>query len=113
VFSGQNHDHDSMIPTGLRTQAHTPLRRIWQVYSHYVAEDIWRSLPEQIGLPDLSDDLDKILSPRKGIPQDQKWDVFEIWLEAIAQHYGPGSKFLDVTYFRNSCLVRYPCLYEC
>ena len=73
VYRGQTKDYGSMLPSGLRPGA---ARRdpVW----HY-----WSALACR-----------ELLAPSSRIvPSEDE----AVWIEAIAQHYGPGSNFLDVT----------------
>lgn len=77
VFRGQTDDYETMRAAAYRKQI---LRSaIWQVYSHAVLMDI------------------------TGKPFDGRnvngrtLQIFDLWLEAVAQHYGAGSRYLDVT----------------
>jgi hypothetical protein len=71
VFRGQTRDFGKMLPTGLRG---TPLRseHIFRAYTTLLASDV--------GSPGA--DAENLL----------------LWTRVIAQHYGPGSTLLDVTY---------------
>jgi hypothetical protein len=74
VYRGQTKDHGSMLPSGLRAGG---ARRdpVWHYWSALASREL-------LGAPDqLVSSADEA-----------------VWIEAIAQHYGPGSNFLDVTH---------------
>ncbi len=71
VFRGQNHDFGAMTPTALRTGV--PSEQLWPIYAAKLAQAI---------TTEPADDL----------------DMFLLWVNAIKQHYGPGTEFLDVTH---------------
>jgi len=79
VFRGQTCDYPKFLPSGLRGD----LRRaaIWRAYSQHLHT---RLLPDVVG-PDGEVKLEFLMASR-------------LWLQALAQHYGPGSTFLDVTH---------------
>lgn len=73
VYRGQTKDYMSILPTGLRPGA---ARRdpVWRYWSALASREL--------------------LSPEdRAVPSEEE----AVWVEAIAQHYGPGSTFLDVT----------------
>jgi hypothetical protein len=71
VYRGQNRDYGQMLPTGLRG---SPLRseHIFRAYTTLLASD------EELS--------------------EANAESFLLWTRVIAQHYGPGSTLLDVTY---------------
>ena len=71
VYRGQTKDFGVMLPTGLRAKADAR-DPIWQYCAMAIARE---------------------LSPRTQTAPDED----SPWVEAIAQHYGPGSSLLDVT----------------
>jgi hypothetical protein len=73
VYRGQTKDYGSLLASGLRRGA---ARRdpVW----HY-----WSALASR----ELLAETDHLVHPEDDA----------VWIEAIAQHYGPGSTFLDVT----------------
>jgi hypothetical protein len=77
VFRGQTKDFGNLVPSGLRRAE--PFAAIWNVYSRLVLTG-W---PEH-----------RIVE-KATVPEMQ---VLGLWLKALAQHYGPGSHFLDVTH---------------
>jgi hypothetical protein len=79
VFRGQTRDFGKMIPTGLRTEMEVT-DEAWMFYSELLAEDC-RKMADQGGKY-VGDDMARAL----------------LWTEAIKQHYGPGTNFLDVTH---------------
>ena len=74
VFRGQNREFGAMLPSGLRGKR---LRgdAIWNCYSWHLGIDLKRHEPDC--------ELDDYM--------------LNFNVRAIAQHYGPGSEFLDVT----------------
>ena len=79
VWRGQGQDHAQMLPSGLRRPV--PKRAIWIAYAQHLHLDM---VPELLG-PDGSVDMRFI-------------QAAGLWLDAVAQHYGPGSAFLDVSH---------------
>lgn len=78
VYRGQTNDYPQMMPSGLRQAIRN--RKIWLAYSSHLHADL---LPEAI---------------RAGDATIEMLQAFGVWLQAVAQHYGPGSEFVDVTY---------------
>jgi hypothetical protein len=78
VYRGQTKPYPPM-PVGLR---HSLAREVvWQVYSNHLTTKYLADAAGKVG--DLSPGMIQRIS---------------IWLQAVAQHYGPGSDFLDVTH---------------
>lgn len=77
IYRGQSADFGKMLATGMRGQ---PIRHkdSFRTYSHLISERFLIDAGER----ELVTDAQIIL----------------YWAEAIAQHYGPGSRFLDVTH---------------
>src|SRR6202011_4859051 len=79
VFRGQTKDYPSLAPSGLRR---TPrARAIWHAYSGHLYAGLMVELREhttELSMADLQ--------------------AHDLWFHALAQHYGPGSDFLDVTH---------------
>jgi hypothetical protein len=75
VFRGQTADWPKLEPSGLRKSLRA--MSIWKVYSHHLYSALAQRWQE-ISMQDLQ--------------------AFGLWFDALAQHYGPGSDFLDVTY---------------
>jgi hypothetical protein len=75
VFRGQTHDYPAITPSGLRKVLRR--RAIWQAYTRHLHADLVR---------DVSNITVEVIQ------------AIWVWLNAICQHYGPGSDFLDVTY---------------
>jgi FRG domain len=73
VYRGQTKDYGSLLPSGLRsgTARRDP---VWHYWSALASREL-------LGAPD------RLVSS----------EAEAVWIEAIAQHYGPGSTFLDVT----------------
>lgn len=75
VFRGQTADYPKLVPSGLRKELRA--MTIWRVYSHHLYAALVQRW-EEVSMWDLQ--------------------AFGVWFNAVAQHYGPGSDFLDVTY---------------
>lgn len=75
VYRGQPTDHGSMLPSGLRG---APLsdEALFNFYTQYIAVVL------------------------RGRTNDgfHDFESYLIWVRGLAQHYGPGSRFLDVTH---------------
>ena len=96
VYRGQAPYHRKMLPTGLRS--HTLERRVlWRVYSKVLAND----LRSRAGL---ESETDPSTGLTWNLTDPTEIDEWIIWTQAIAQHYGPGSNFLDVTYSLETAL---------
>jgi hypothetical protein len=80
VYRGQTCDEYPLIPSGLRK----PILKqtIWHIYL--------RQLYQSLKLEVLQDGGQMITK--------ETLDAYELWFHAVAQHYGSGSEFLDVTY---------------
>jgi hypothetical protein len=79
VYRGQTRDYSQLTPSGLRQAIRN--RAIWHAYSRHLYEDL---LPEALrGAGDVT---------------IETLQAMGLWLQAVAQHYGPGSEFVDVTY---------------
>jgi hypothetical protein len=79
VFRGQTRDYPSLAPSGLRR---TPrARAIWHAYSGHLYAGLMSEVREH------TTDLSMV-----------DLQAHSLWFEAVAQHYGPGSDFLDVTH---------------
>jgi FRG domain len=76
VFRGQTGNYGRMVPSGLRVPR-LPREYIFHAYSHTVAWDL-KGAGSSIYAVDITEML--------------------LWVRAMAQHYGPGSEFLDVTH---------------
>lgn len=79
VFRGQTARYPKLLASGHRG-ARSPRERAWALYGHLVA----------LRLKDA-----QFVDPREGYT-DLEDMLF--WLQAIKQHYGPGSPFIDVTH---------------
>jgi hypothetical protein len=75
VFRGQSHDYP-LKPSGRRRKV--PRADIW---SHYL-----RRLVMYLEKQGVHEDLDR------------EFQLWIVWLQALAQHYGAGSNYLDVTH---------------
>lgn len=85
MFRGQTVNYDDLSPTGLRR----PLRQqvIWQVYS----DQLYFGLTQEF--------------TRGPVKLSAEYlQAQNLWFKALAQHYGPGSDFLDVTYSLDAAL---------
>jgi hypothetical protein len=76
VFRGQTADYETITPAAYRT--HLERNAVWNFYSRTLLFDI----------------TDKASSG--GIEEEIR--IWNIWLQAVAQHYGSGSKYLDVSH---------------
>jgi FRG domain len=78
VYRGQTEDYPKIEPSGLRRSIRN--QAIWHVYS----SQLYQSLMSEV-------------MPPNGEVTMEMLNAAQIWFHAIAQHYGPGSDFLDVT----------------
>jgi FRG domain len=76
VFRGQTSHHDPMLPSGLRSSLGVE-GSVFEMYSNGLAADIAHFSGKQQQIDDT--------------------ELFLVWLQALAQHYGRGSRYLDVT----------------
>ncbi len=72
VYRGQTTDFGAMLPSGLRRPGPSGRNAIWHYYAMAVSQELW--------------------SGSGTSPEENS-----VCIEAVAQHYGPGSPFLDVT----------------
>jgi hypothetical protein len=79
VFRGQTQDHPTLTPSGLRRSIRNQV--IWLTYSHILYQSL----------------LPKLLRTSQEVTQEML-TAYGLWFHAVAQHYGPGSDFLDVTH---------------
>lgn len=79
VFRGQTRDYQTLAPSGLRNPPRLGI--IWNTY----ADQLYFGLTQE---------------PRRGPFEVSSAyrQARALWFNALAQHYGPGSDFLDVTY---------------
>jgi FRG domain len=85
VFRGQTKDYENLTPSGLRR---TPRNQaIWFAYSGMLYSSL---LPE-------------LIEQTNGISAGGL-QALGLWFGAVAQHYGPGSDFLDVTHSVDAAL---------
>jgi hypothetical protein len=77
VFRGQTKNYDKIQPAAYRT--HLASRAAWSIYSRFLLADTDR----QPGIRRLA---------------SQELQIEAVWLEALAQHYGSGSSYLDVSH---------------
>lgn len=75
VFRGQSRDY-ALVPSGNRRKV--PRSAIWAHYSRRMIMSV----------------------QREGVYEDieQEFQLWLVWLQALAQHYGAGSRYLDVTH---------------
>jgi len=78
VYRGQTRDYPSLLPIGVRTRVAN--QRVWLVQTRRL---VAKMLNIDLG------DATRV--------DDAELAVLRIWVQAIVQHYGPGSGFLDVT----------------
>jgi hypothetical protein len=76
VFRGQTRHHEKMLPSGLRRPRGVD-DALFAMYANSLAADITHFSDQ----PEVIDDI----------------ELWLVWLKALAQHYGPGSRYLDVT----------------
>ena len=78
VFRGQTKDYPAILPSGLRRSIRK--QAIWRAYAQNLYTDF---VPEA----------------EPGHPvSEATLQASGLWLEAVAQHYGAGSNFVDVTH---------------
>jgi hypothetical protein len=77
VFRGQTKDYRTIIPAAFRN--HLELNAIWRVYTRWLVMDITNEA-------------------FNGHGDDKELQILTIWLDALAQHYASGSRYLDVTH---------------
>jgi len=77
VFRGQATTYSTITPAAFRPQFASPA--VWHYYSLFLLRDI-----------------NKDLAARH--PMSQEFSILTLWLQALAQHYGTGSQYLDVTH---------------
>ena len=81
VFRGQTKNYPTMLPSGLRT--HLRNEAVWHSYAIALARDLLAA----------RDDRSQPLHGKILTHGDKE----AVYINAVAQHYGPGSNFLDVT----------------
>jgi hypothetical protein len=84
VYRGQTKDYATLLPSGLRQSIRN--RTIWELYCQHLHADFLAQM--QVA----GDGMDETLA------------AVGMWLHAVAQHYGPGSDFTDVTYSLDTAL---------
>ncbi len=77
VYRGQTADFGKMLATGLRGSS-LRSEESFRLYAHLLSERCRVAQPESAASTDA--------------------EILFYWAEAIAQHYGPGSRFLDVSH---------------
>ena len=78
LFRGQDRTYPTLLPSARRPNSSWDLRRVWKVYAHKLSLYLSKETPTDRGQAAL--------------------DTFAYWLNAMAQHYGGGSEYLDVTH---------------
>lgn len=78
VFRGQADKHAQMLPTALRPNAKPRASMAWDSYTFALAQDLLSHAPDR---------------NRPGY-----LELFRVWVHAMAQHYGPGTSYLDVSH---------------
>jgi hypothetical protein len=76
VFRGQTRDYPNLYPSGLRRSPR--LLSIWRVYAAHLYSALKPAADDGMSIEDLQ--------------------AHSLWFSALAQQYGPGSDFLDVSY---------------
>lgn len=79
VYRGQTSDYPTLLPSGLRRSLRK--QAIWHSYSSILYQSLLSELESTTGELTL-----------------QMLTDYAVWLNAVAQHYGPGSDYLDVTH---------------
>jgi hypothetical protein len=77
VFRGQTKAFPKMLPTALRSYKPKFGKLEWDAYTQVLAQDLLRQSP--------------------GAKRPEDIYIFFIWVNIIAQHYGPGTSYLDVS----------------
>ena len=77
VFRGQTKHHEKMLPSGLRLGHRAVDHSLFELYASGLAADLARFTQKQQPIQDVR--------------------LWLVWLQALAQHYGPGSRYMDVT----------------
>ena len=112
VYRGQTHRSDSMLPTSARGHAQPPMS-IWGAY----CANLSLTIAAQMGMDEtlippagasvprswlrLPWQRKPVETPVKKVPTLEGMEVLHFMafgFQALAQHYGPGSPFLDVTH---------------
>ena len=79
VYRGQTQDYPTLTPSGLRRPVRNQV--IWLTYSQILYQSL---------LPELARNSQTVTQ--------EMLTAYGVWFHAVAQHYGPGSDFLDVTH---------------
>ncbi|MFN7995673.1 MAG: FRG domain-containing protein [Bryobacteraceae bacterium] len=77
LFRGQNRDFGKMLASGMRG-------------ARLIHERIWADCAMNLSID--------LLSSEAKDAQPDLIQIFAFWVRALAQHYGPGSSYLDVTH---------------
>jgi FRG domain len=77
IFRGQTTDYPTITPASYRN--HLEFDGIWRFYSRFLLMDI----------------TNENFNTHLG---DKEFQILGLWLEAVAQHYASGSRYLDVTH---------------
>jgi hypothetical protein len=91
VYRGQIKDYPRLEPSGLRKPIRNQL--IWQTYSHQLYQALF---PKRSIFP-MSSVVRRVFGVASEVTPDEML-AYSLWFNALAQHYGPGSDFLDVTH---------------
>jgi hypothetical protein len=91
VFRGQSERRPALLATGLRSAEPYEAPWIWFAYSILLA----RRFKLIEGLR--AEMAGKIARASDAIGNEELFFMFAVGMDAFAQHYGPGSRFLDVT----------------
>ena len=83
VFRGQTRDFGVMLASGLRGDG-SPRDAVFRAYTHALAQNMMSALGVE--------------------GRSTTSEIWRLWAQAISQHYGPGSEFLDVTHSLNVAL---------
>jgi hypothetical protein len=97
VYRGQPHDFGVMLASAHRSSHNTVLAGLWKAYAHHIAEEYWHS--SKASLLEVAP-IAKMWPEFQGYGDmvDEQYEfAINIGFEAVAQHYGPGSEYLDVS----------------
>jgi hypothetical protein len=102
VFRGQTKHFTCLSPSALR---HGPQNKDagWRACASLIAEAMFRERADRAHLPE-SFNIWNESAETKGIPIALHQTVRKVWFDAVAQHYGGTSHYLDVTESLESAL---------
>jgi hypothetical protein len=97
VYRGQPRDFGVMLASAHRSSHNAVLAGLWKAYTHHIAEEYWHSSKASLLEADLITKIWPGLQGHGGMIDKQYEFAMTIGFEAVAQHYGPGSAYLDVS----------------